>query len=290
MKGNRVIFKMLLLAISVSLIGISVAAQELKFPQVSPAASITQTIGLTEVTIIYHRPGVKGRVIWGELVPYDQVWRTGANNATTISFSSDVKIEGNALAAGKYGLFTIPGKEEWTIIFNKQSEIWGAYTYNSNDDVLRIKVKPTEAPQCEWMNFGFTKLEQDSALAFLHWEKIMVGFTIKVETETMLWANIEKAIEDAAGAAANAASYAFKKEKFDKAKAWIDMATADKKTYWTMLLKAKIYKKLAKTKADNKVAITILEEANSLIKDVKEEYKQYATEGPALLKEWTGKK
>lgn len=268
----------------------SLWSQELKFPRVSQGASNSQTIGLTDVTITYHRPGVKGRVIWGGLVPYDKVWRTGANEATTIEFSHDVMVEGNKLAAGTYGLFTIPGKTEWTFIFSKQSEIWGAGGYKQEEDVLRVKAQPMAAPHCEWMKFGFADLKEDSAKVILHWEKLMVGFTVNVDTRGMVLGNIKKTMGRYWVSPYYAADYAFKGEMYDKAKEWIDMSVALKQSYWNMVLQAKIYKKLAKTKKEVKHAIKILEKAVMLIKDLRERQKKYADEGPKLLEEWKGKK
>jgi hypothetical protein len=108
----------------------------------SPPATVTATIGSANIEIEYSRPSAKGRIIWGDVVPYGQVWRTGANEATTIELSTDVKIEGQAVAAGKYALFTIPGESEWVIILNKDYEQWGAYNYAPEKDVLRVNVKP----------------------------------------------------------------------------------------------------------------------------------------------------
>ena len=280
----------LILLVSVLVLICTQWAQDLKFPRVSQGAKVLQTIGLTEVEITYHRPGVKGRVIWGGLVPYDKIWRAGANEATTIKFSQDVMIEGKKLAAGTYGLFTVPGKAGWSFVFSKQADIWGTYNYKKDQDVLRVKVKHMAAPHCEWMRFGFTKLTDDSAWVYLHWEKLMVGFTVKVETESMVFKGIEKEMTGAYRSAYYAAGYAYDKGVYDKAKNWIKISLAAKQTYWNMLLKAKIYKKLAKTRKENKKAIEILKDANMLIKDLPENQKQYATEGPKLLKEWKGKK
>ncbi len=265
-------------------------AEEIQFPKISQKASVSQTIGLTDVTITYHRPGVKGRVIWGDLVPYDKLWRTGANNATTISFSHDVTVEGNKLPAGTYGLFTIPGQEEWTFVFSKQSDIWGAYGYKEDQDVLRIKVKPASIPHCEWMRFCFSDLSENAAKVNLEWEKLTVGFTVNVETQKMVLESIEKTLGRYWVPPYYSADHAFKNKMLDKAKEWIDMSTAIKVSYWNMLLKAKIYKEMAKTKMDTKEAIKILEKANLLIKDLPEGQKQYATEGEELLKEWKSKK
>jgi hypothetical protein len=128
-----------------------------------------------EVTLEYGRPNVKSRVIWGGLVPYEKVWRTGANEATTISISKDVMVEGKELAAGKYGLFTIPGEAEWTVIFNKVPEQWGAMKYDEAEDALRVTVKPEAADFVESMEF-----EVEGSEVVLRWEKLAVPVTISV--------------------------------------------------------------------------------------------------------------
>jgi hypothetical protein len=138
-----------------------------------------QVVGLTEVKIDYGRPGVKGRTIWGELVPYNKVWRAGANEATIISFSSDVLIEGQKLSAGKYSFFAIPAKEEWTLIFNKVAEQWGAYEYNEAEDALRITVKPQSNGFQEWLTYSITKTGDKSAVVNLEWEKVKVPFKVE---------------------------------------------------------------------------------------------------------------
>lgn len=148
-------------------------------PRVSPNAGISQTIGTTVITIEYGRPGVKERPIWGSLVPYDEVWRAGANEATTISFSADVMIEGNRLPAGTYGLFTIPGKDEWTVIFNKVAKQWGAYKYDAAQDALRVKVKPVASEHTEWLAYCFGDLTPTGGKLLLKWEKVTVP--VKIE-------------------------------------------------------------------------------------------------------------
>jgi hypothetical protein len=157
---------------------------------------VSQTVGLTDVTINYCRPSVKGRVIWGGLVPYDQVWRTGANEATTITFANDVTIEGTTLPAGTYGLFTIPGKDEWVVIFNKGAKQWGAYEYKQDQDALRIKVKPQAADFHERLTFTFPAVTTESATVAIAWEKLTVPFTIKVDTVSKVLAAARKAIDD----------------------------------------------------------------------------------------------
>ena len=159
-------------------------------------ASVMQRLGIdTDITIEYSRPGVKGRKIWGELVPYGLApgnkysndkpfpWRAGANENTTIEFSKDVLIEGNKLPAGKYGIHMIPSKKDWIIIFSKNNSAWGSFSYNQEEDALRVTVTPVEAPHQEWLIFGFDNLAGTSATAFLRWEKLKVPFKIELSKE-----------------------------------------------------------------------------------------------------------
>lgn len=147
--------------------------------RVSPNASVSQTIGTTVVTIDYGRPSVRDRDIFGDLVPYDQVWRTGANEATTITFSDDVVVEGNAVEAGTYSLFTIPGTSEWTIILNSVVEQWGAFDYDESQDVVRVTVAPEEASHHEQMTFTFENVTEESAEVVLQWATTRVPFTVE---------------------------------------------------------------------------------------------------------------
>lgn len=169
--------KKLLLLSAIALVTISVKAQDDKSKRPSPPAKATETIASGAViTIDYSQPSVKGRTIGKEIAPYGQVWRTGANEATTFEVSKDVKVEGKALAAGKYGLFSVPNKEEWVIIFNKTPNQWGAYKYAEADDVLRIKVKATKAPQfTERMTFTVDK----SGKVALLWGNEQVAFNVQ---------------------------------------------------------------------------------------------------------------
>ncbi len=156
-------------------------------------ASISQTLGVdTEVTFKFSRPGVKGRTIWGDLEPFGMhpgnkyskgkpyPWRAGADENTTIEFNNDLLIDGNKVAAGKYGIHMIPAEGKWTVIFSKKNEEWGSYSYDEKEDALRIMVQPEEASHMEWLNYGFEKLDGNSAVAFLHWDKLKVPFSIKL--------------------------------------------------------------------------------------------------------------
>lgn len=147
----------------------------------SPPASVSQQVGMAEVTIRFGRTQVKGREIWGKLVPWNRVWRTGANEATTISISRDMMIEGQRLPTGTYSLFTIPTESEWTVIFNRVAHQWGAFNYNPEFDALRVKIKPHSVEPKEWLNISFEPTGEKSANLVLHWEKLML--LLKIETE-----------------------------------------------------------------------------------------------------------
>lgn len=144
----------------------------------SPNAAVSQTIGTTEVVVTYGRPGVKGRTIFGDLQPYGEVWRTGANEATAVTFSDDVTVEGQQLEAGTYSLYTIPGEDTWTVIFNSNLS-WGT-EYDDSKDVLRVEVEPRNAPSMEWFMIYFEELSQTSANMVLHWSTTKVPVTIEV--------------------------------------------------------------------------------------------------------------
>jgi Protein of unknown function (DUF2911) len=177
--------------LTASLVAPAGAQEVLKAPQLSPAASVSQSIGLTDVTVSYHRPAVAGRKVWGELVPYGEVWRTGANENATIRFSTPVKIGGKPLSAGTYGLFMIPGATSWTVVFSKLSVAWGAYSYDAKEDALRIRVtpQPTSEPT-ERLSFGFDDPTNSRATVALRWERLRVPFVIEVDTPAVVMASM----------------------------------------------------------------------------------------------------
>ncbi len=161
--------------------GAGALAQDLVLPRVSQKATVSQTIGVTDVTLIYSRPGVKGRVIWGDLVPYDKPWRTGANEATTFTTTDEITVAGQTLAAGTYSFFTQPTVGEWTVIFSKQKELWGSTEYDAAQDALRVSVRPTAAEPVEWMRFSFENLTPGSADLVLRWETLQVSVPLAVD-------------------------------------------------------------------------------------------------------------
>ena len=163
-------------------LSLNITAQQIRTPRPSPDATVTQMMGITEVSIDYSSPGVKDRKIFGELVPFGEVWRTGANEVTSITFSDAVKINGNELPAGTYGIHTIPGETEWEFIFSKDTEVDGGSTYDQAKDALRIKVKSEAHDFMERMTFLFTDVTDNSVNVNLCWDKVAVSF--KVETNT----------------------------------------------------------------------------------------------------------
>ncbi|MFH1176854.1 MAG: DUF2911 domain-containing protein, partial [Acidobacteriota bacterium] len=191
------------------------------------------------------------RVIWGGLVPYDEVWRTGANEATTITFSTDVSVEGKPLAAGTYGLFTIPGKQEWTLIFSRGAKLWGAYEYKQEEDAPRVKVTPREAPFTERMTFTLPNTTIDGTEVQLAWEKLALGFTIKVDVINKVLADARKAIaeakpDDARTPLRAAAFCADNKINLEEALGWADKAISLGPTYYNHLTKAKLLAAMGK--------------------------------------------
>jgi len=190
------------LVILLALTSAPLALAQLQTPLPSPNAMVTQTIGVTKVEIVYSRPHVKGptrkedRVIWGALVPYDQVWRTGANAVTKFTIDGDTTVEGQKLAAGSYGLFTIPGKTEWTVIFNKQATGSPA-DYSAEKDVLRVKVKPQATEMHELFTIGFPQATSDSAVLALQWEKLSVPVNLSVDTHAQFLSNAKEAVAKA---------------------------------------------------------------------------------------------
>ncbi len=231
-------------------------AQQFQPPRSSPKAVVTQTVGVTDVTINYCRPGVKGRVVWGELVPYGQIWRTGANEVTSIVFSDDVKVNGNLLKAGTYGIHTMPGKDEWDVIFSGNTKVGGGSNFVKENEVLRLKVKPQMNPHVERMQFTFDDVDEKSAMVSLAWEKLKVSFKIETETQEQTLAKARKSVDW--GTPMSAAQYCLQNNvNLDEAMNWINASTNINENYWNMRIKAQLQAKLGK-KND---AITTLEKA-----------------------------
>ncbi len=158
----------------------------LTLPQPSPEASVTQTVGLTEIAVHYHRPAVNKRKVWGDLVPYGEVWRAGANENTMIAVSSPVTVEGKPLPAGTYGLHMIPTEKEWTVVFSKMSNAWGSFSYDAKEDALRVTVTPTKAPFEERLSYSLDNPTNRSVTIVLRWEETAVPVRIEVDTPSVV--------------------------------------------------------------------------------------------------------
>lgn len=246
MKFNRPPLALLLFVFAAATLAPTAHAQERgnTLPRVSPNAAVSQTIGVTDVQIAYGRPSVRGRDIFGGLVPYGEVWRTGANEATTISFSDDVQVEGQPLAAGTYSLFTVPGHSKWTIVFNETANQWGAYEYDESQDALRVEVTPTEAPHYhEQMSFHFGHVTDTSAQAALVWDQTRVPFRIQTDTDANVRANAEAAVADADDwrVPYQYAAYALETGAYpDVALRWADRSIALEENFQNTALKARL--------------------------------------------------
>ena len=162
----------------------------LDLPRDSQHAKIIQRVGITDITINYHRPLVKGRKVWGGIVPYGQVWRAGANENTTIEFADPVTVEGKPLAKGIYGLHMLPTENEWTVIFSKAAASWGSFTYKEAEDALRVTVKPRAAEMKEALAYEVDDVTPDSAVISLRWEKLAVPFKVEVNTHEIVAQNL----------------------------------------------------------------------------------------------------
>lgn len=193
---------LVLTALACSLTGLHAqtpSAPKVDFPQPSPTAVVKQRVGLTDIEVVYSRPSVRGRKIFGGLERYGAVWRTGANSATTISFSTDVKLNGTAIPAGKYELFTIPNPDEWTVIIHKNVSEWGAYSYDAKDDVARITAKPVKLSEpIESFTIALNDLRDESATLNLMWEKTRVPVKLEVDLVSKLVPQIEEVMASSA--------------------------------------------------------------------------------------------
>lgn len=233
-------------AVLCSLITLNANAQ-LRMPQSSSAQTLIQEFGLGKVTVKYSRPNIKGRSISADLAPYGEVWRTGANDATVISFSDAVTLEGNAVAPGEYALFTIPGKDEWTIILNKETKQWGAYGYKQSEDILRFKVKTAKLKEkVETFAITFNDVTTSTAKLDLIWGNIRASINMTTDVDSKVMAGIDEAMKGEKKPYYPAAVYYFENGKdLTKALEWISLAEAtDQKAPWFKYQKARIQLKM----------------------------------------------
>lgn len=243
-------------------------AQGVNLPQASQKAALTQTVGLTDVTITYHRPKVNERDIWGALVPWDQVWRVGANQNTTIEFSTDVMVEDQKLAAGTYGLHMIPGQDEWTVIFSNNSTSWGSFSYQDSEDALRVKVKSEEAPHHELLTFDVIAQEPDSAVVVLNWDKVQVPFKVAIDTDEIVLANLRNELRTLPGFTWNgwnaAANYCLQNEiNYEEALQWADQSLQREERFTNLQTKSQLLEKTGKGDEAQEIMAKAIKKGNA---------------------------
>jgi hypothetical protein len=304
-------------AVLLVLFGALIASAQIRAPRPSQKASVMQTIGVTDVTITYSRPGVKGRTIWGDplpeqagtkgeatlddqnvrpkgapIVPWGHAWRTGANEATQFVVTDDVFINGQKLPAGSYSLHTIPTKDEFTIIFNSVANQWGSFGYDSAKDTLRVKVKPEWGEHSkEWLEYWIDPINDNSAQVNIRWEKVRVPFIVEVKDVQGL--TMQKARAAVAAAKADdfvtplqAANYALQnKLSVEEAMGWLDRSIKVKETIGNLGLRARVLAEQGKTAE----AIAAGEKAIQVGKDAKANPTQIANM-EKLVAEWKAKK
>ncbi len=260
-----------------SLFAQSPAAPKIDFPAASPAATVKQRVGIADIEVSYSRPGMKGRMIFGGLERYDRVWRTGANTATKISFSTEVKLNGTPIPAGNYELFTIPGKSEWTIIIHKDTSEWGAYTYDAKNDIARIKATPLALPESvETFEISFNDLRDESATLNLTWEKTRVPVKLEFDFVSTLAAQIEAAMaspNEKSPYVPAAMFYYDHNLDLKKAVVWMDAAiTANPQAFYFVYRKALILEKMGDKAGAIASAQASLDAANKTTGAIKDEY------------------
>lgn len=220
------------------------------FPQLSPSATVSQVVGTTTVEVSYHRPAVRGRQIWGGLVPYGQVWRLGANEATTLRFSDAVTIMNRKVPAGTYSLFAIPGAEHWTLILNRRAKQTGAWEYDESQDLLRFEVKPKAVPHTEWLTFEIYPAGHGTTYVDLYWEKVRVSFLVEVDVDELVTVRMRKAMQarpDDWKLFADAALYCTEQEiHLGEALGWIDKSLKLNTNPQNLHIKAKLLHGLGK--------------------------------------------
>lgn len=244
------LFRAVVLSCALSL-GTSALYSQVNMPAPSPSSQIQQTVGLTDITISYSRPSAKGRTIFGDLVPFGKVWRTGANSATIIEFKDPVSFNGVNVPAGKYSLLSIPEKNSWTVILNSNTELWGTGTYKQSEDVARFPVKVTNLPQSvETFTISVGNLGMNSAEITISWDKTAVSFNVQTEVDSKVMADIKKnVIENSSpkpsDLAAAARYYMETSRDLNSALSWINKSIEAEPKFWIIYQKARIQQKMS---------------------------------------------
>jgi tetratricopeptide (TPR) repeat protein len=258
-----------LAAIAAFAISAAAAAQvaPLDLPQASPEASVSQTVGVTRIEIRYHRPAVNKRKVWGDLVPMGQVWRVGANENTTITFSTPVTVEGKKLAAGTYGVHMIPGEKEWTVALSNVSTAWGSFSYDEKEDAARFTVEPKQAPFEERLEYTFEDPTADSVTAQLRWEELAVPVRMTVDTNAVVVDTLRSQLRGLPRffwqGWNQAAGYCLAHDvNLDEAKQWADRSIAINENFTNLRTKAALLEKTGDTKTAADLRAKALQIAN----------------------------
>lgn len=267
---------------------LSMANAQLQLPQPSPKASVMQQVGLTDITIDYSSPAVKGRNIWGELVPFEKVWRAGANAATKITFSKDVTVEGAIISKGSYSIFMIPSSATWTVIINKDANA-SEDSYKQENDLVRFVVTPKNIESRERLQYSFSDFTEESTAVNMEWEKIRITFKVVLSTSKQAAENIDKALGSTWSQYNNAARYYFDQKDYNKALEYVNLSLTLQSHWFNNWVKAQILAAKGMTKDAYVYALRAKE-----LGDKNLESFWYKTQVEKALEDWkaagTGKK
>ena len=265
----------LYLALVACLIGLAIPAmaqerqaQHIFTPMASQKAAVSQTFGVTDVSVHYHRPAVNEREVWGGLVPYGQVWRTGANENTVFKTSTEIQVEGQTLGAGTYGLHTIPGEGEWTVIFSKVSTAWGSYTYSEEDDALRVTVKSAAAPHQERMAFTFEDVSNEGTTLTLRWDELAVPVRITADTHQLALASFREQLNGLAQyfwqGWNQAATYSLRNDvELEQGLEWAERSVQTQATFSNLATQADLLEKLGRGDETEAIMERAVEKGNA---------------------------
>ena len=244
---------LLLPALLACFLAVPLAAQDKPAPvrlkplRVSPACTVSQELGISRIELSFARPAVKGRKIWGALVPFGEVWRTGANGATVITLSHSAKVAGKDVPAGTYSFFAIPGEKTWTLILNRTTKQWGAYDYKKEEDLLRWEATPQAGPFLEYLEYRVLPVDIGNATVELGWEKLRVSFPVAFDTRAIYWSHLEETLKKAPDTDwvpwYQAAKYCQEQGmEAPKAQAWIEKSLKIGESFWNHETAARIYR------------------------------------------------
>ena len=244
-------------------------APALVLPEASPRAQVSQKVGLTEMEVTYNRPAVKGRKVWGGLVPYGQVWRAGANENTVVAFSTPVRVGGTTLPAGRYGLHMLPTATAWTVIFSSQSQGWGSYSYDPKEDLAKVQVTPMAAEPTERLAYTFDDPGDNGVTLCLRWEQLRVPIPLEVDTKQVVVASLREQLRGLRQffpeSWSAAAAWCVRNDvNLDEARIWVDRSLAMRETFAGLRTKAALLEKKGDAKGAESLrtqALTVASEA-----------------------------